>query len=85
MSIDVLIAPGLRELRGDIPVIVVGNKLDLRSGDAQAIESELRSAAAPIMEIFRQVETLMDCSAKKMINVSELMLFALSLAIARLI
>ena len=68
--------PRLRELRGDIPVIVAGNKLDLRSGDAQAIESELRSAAAPIMEIFRQVETLMDCSAKKMINVSELMLFA---------
>jgi len=68
--------PRLRDLRADMPVIVVGNKLDLRSGDAHAIESELRSAAGPIMEIFRQVETLMDCSAKKMINVSELMLFA---------
>lgn len=68
--------PRLRDLKADMPVIVVGNKLDLRSGDAHAIESELRSAAGPIMEIFRQVETLMDCSAKKMINVSELMLFA---------
>jgi len=68
--------PRLRDLKGDMPVIVVGNKLDLRSGDAHVIESELRSAAGPIMEIFRQVETLMDCSARKMINVSELMLFA---------
>ena len=68
--------PRLQSLRRDMPIIVVGNKLDLRIGDAHAIESELRSAAGPIMQIFRQVETLMDCSAKKMINISELMLFA---------
>jgi Ras family protein T1 len=68
--------PRLRDLHADMPVVVAGNKLDLRSGDAHAIESELRSAAGPIMQIFRQVETLIDCSAKKMVNVSELMLFA---------
>ena len=68
--------PRLRELTPDLPVVVVGNKLDLRSGDAQAIESELRNAALPLMGIFRQVETLMECSAKRSINISELMVLA---------
>jgi len=57
-------------------VVVVGNKVDLRPGDAQSIDKDLRSAAAPIMEIFKQVETCIECSAKKMINIPEVMVFA---------
>uniref|UniRef100_A0A7S4H970 Mitochondrial Rho GTPase n=1 Tax=Guillardia theta TaxID=55529 RepID=A0A7S4H970_GUITH len=68
--------PMLQATKESIPVVVAGNKLDLRSGDAHSIESELRNAAAPIMESFSIVETCIDCSAKRMINIPEVMLFA---------
>ena len=63
--------PMLQATKENIPVVVAGNKLDLRSGDAHSIESELRNAAAPIMESFSIVETCIDCSAKRMINIPE--------------
>ena len=63
--------PMLQATKESIPVVVAGNKLDLRSGDAHSIESELRNAAAPIMESFSIVETCIDCSAKRMINIPE--------------
>ena len=46
-------------------------QVDLRSGDAHRIESDLRNAAAPIMDAFTEVETCIECSAKKMINIAE--------------
>lgn len=52
-----------------LPVVVIGNKVDVRAGDSSRIDKDLRDAAAPIMEVFSEVETCIECSAKKMINI----------------
>ncbi|KDN47152.1 mitochondrial Rho GTPase 1 [Tilletiaria anomala UBC 951] len=66
--------PYLRSLGINVPVILVGNKIDLRSGDVtnKALEEEL----APIMTEFKEVETCVECSAKIPLNVSEVFYFA---------
>jgi len=55
-------------------VVLVGNKIDLRSGDVTnaALEEEL----APVMAEFKEVETCVECSAKIPLNVSEVFYFA---------
>ncbi len=66
--------PYLRSLGINVPVILVGNKIDLRSGNVtnKALEDEL----APIMAEFKEVETCVECSAKLTLNVSEVFYFA---------
>lgn len=66
--------PYLRSLGINVPVILVGNKIDLRSGNVtnKALEDEL----APIMAEFKEVETCVECSAKLPLNVSEVFYFA---------
>ena len=66
--------PYLRSLGINVPVILVGNKIDLRSGDVtnKALEDEL----APIMAEFKEVETCVECSARLPLNVSEVFYFA---------
>ena len=49
-----------------VPVIVVGCKLDLRD-DRQ---SSLEQVMAPLMQEFREIETCIECSAIKQIQVS---------------
>lgn len=48
-----------------VPVIVVGCKLDLRD-DRQ---SSLEQVMAPLMQEFREIETCIECSALKQIQV----------------
>jgi Ras family protein T1 len=48
-----------------VPVIVVGCKLDLRD-DSQ---SSLEQVMAPLMQEFREIETCIECSALKQIQV----------------
>ncbi|VFQ98805.1 unnamed protein product [Cuscuta campestris] len=50
------------------PVIVVGCMLDMRD-DQQAIS--LEQVMLPIMQQFREIETCIECSAYKLIQVSE--------------
>ncbi|KAN0064984.1 ERMES complex Ca(2+)-binding regulatory GTPase gem1 [Thecaphora frezii] len=66
--------PYIRSLGVNVPVILVGNKIDLRSGDVTnaALEDEL----APVMAEFKEVETCVECSAKIPLNVSEVFYFA---------
>jgi Ras family protein T1 len=66
--------PYIRSLGVNRPVILVGNKIDLRSGDVTnaALEEEL----APVMAEFKEVETCVECSAKIPLNVSEVFYFA---------
>lgn len=66
--------PYIRSLGINVPVILVGNKIDLRSGDVTnaALEDEL----APVMAEFKEVETCVECSAKIPLNVSEVFYFA---------
>ncbi|KAJ2719673.1 ERMES complex Ca(2+)-binding regulatory GTPase gem1 [Coemansia sp. Benny D115] len=66
----------LLRLQGiNLPVILVGNKVDLRDediGHATVLEDEV----VPIMNEYREIEICVECSAKALLNVSELFYFA---------
>ncbi|KDQ62481.1 hypothetical protein JAAARDRAFT_121545 [Jaapia argillacea MUCL 33604] len=66
--------PYFRQLGVNVPVILVGNKIDLRGGEVtnEALEDEI----IPIMNEFKEVETCVECSAKMPLNVSEVFYFA---------
>lgn len=66
--------PYFRQLGINVPVILVGNKIDLRGGEVtnKSLEDEIR----PIMAEFKEVETCVECSAKIPLNVSEVFYFA---------
>ncbi|KAF8229696.1 mitochondrial Rho GTPase [Tricholoma matsutake] len=66
--------PHFRQLGVNVPVILVGNKIDLRGGEVtnEALEDEI----IPIMNEFKEVETCVECSAKTPLNVSEVFYFA---------
>lgn len=49
-----------------MPVIVVGCKLDLRDENHQV---SLEQVMMPIMQQFREIETCIECSALKLIQV----------------
>uniref|UniRef100_A0A4W4EFM7 Mitochondrial Rho GTPase n=1 Tax=Electrophorus electricus TaxID=8005 RepID=A0A4W4EFM7_ELEEL len=52
-----------------IPIILVGNKSDLRSGSSM-------ETILPIMNQFSEIETCVECSAKNLKNISELFYYA---------
>ncbi|XP_020032714.1 mitochondrial Rho GTPase 2 [Castor canadensis] len=60
---------GRTERRPRLPIILVGNKSDLRPGST--MESVL-----PIMSQFPEIETCVECSAKHLRNISELFYYA---------
>ncbi|EIW81024.1 mitochondrial Rho 1 [Coniophora puteana RWD-64-598 SS2] len=66
--------PLFRQLGVNVPVILVGNKIDLRGGEVtnEALEDEI----LPIMNEFKEVETCVECSAQMPLNVSEVFYFA---------
>ncbi|XP_006462756.1 hypothetical protein AGABI2DRAFT_224362 [Agaricus bisporus var. bisporus H97] len=66
--------PHFRQLGVNVPVILIGNKIDLRGGEVtnEALEDEI----VPIMNEFKEVETCVECSAKLPLNVSEVFYFA---------
>jgi Ras family protein T1 len=71
--------PEIRRIRNEagksqVPVILVGNKIDLR-GDEVA-NPFLEQEIMPIMEEFKEVETCIECSAKRLLNVHEVFYFA---------
>ncbi|KAI3861214.1 hypothetical protein MKX03_016636, partial [Papaver bracteatum] len=58
--------PELRNLEVKVPVIVVGCKLDPRENKVN-----LKEVMSPIMQQFREIETCIECSAHKFIQVQE--------------
>ncbi|KAJ2501793.1 ERMES complex Ca(2+)-binding regulatory GTPase gem1 [Coemansia sp. RSA 1972] len=67
--------PLLRRQGVNLPVILVGNKVDMRdedTGRATVLEDEV----VPIMNEYREIEICVECSAKALLNVSELFYFA---------
>ncbi|GAA5875036.1 hypothetical protein JCM16303_004990 [Sporobolomyces ruberrimus] len=66
--------PTIRSLGVNVPVILIGNKIDLRDGDVtnQALEEEI----VPIMQEYKEVETCVECSALLPLNISEVFFFA---------
>lgn len=63
----------LRRLEVKVPVIVVGCKLDLRD-EQQAVS--LEQVMSPIMQQFREIETCIECSALKLIQIPEVFYYA---------
>ncbi|XP_041829966.1 mitochondrial Rho GTPase 2 isoform X1 [Melanotaenia boesemani] len=60
---------GDAEKGSKIPIILVGNKSDLRSGSSM-------ETILPIMNQFSEIETCVECSAKNLKNISELFYYA---------
>ncbi|PON76390.1 Parvalbumin [Parasponia andersonii] len=65
--------PKLRQLEVRVPVIVVGCKLDLRDENQQV---SLEQVMSPIMQQFREIETCIECSALKHIQIPEVFYYA---------
>ena len=66
--------PYIRSLGRNVPVVLVGNKIDLRGNNIQ--NEMLEAQIMPIMGEFKEVETCVECSAKQPLNVSEVFYFA---------
>ncbi|KAG9441791.1 hypothetical protein H6P81_017645 [Aristolochia fimbriata] len=66
--------PEMRRLEVKVPVIVVGCKLDLRENHDD--ERTLEQVMSPIMQQFREIETCIECSALKQIQVPEVFYYA---------
>ncbi|KAG0586008.1 hypothetical protein KC19_2G056100 [Ceratodon purpureus] len=64
--------PELRRLEIEVPIIVVGCKLDLRDESRSSLEQVM----APLMEEFREIETCIECSALKQIQIAEVFYYA---------
>ncbi|XP_062848747.1 mitochondrial Rho GTPase 2 isoform X2 [Trichomycterus rosablanca] len=60
---------GGAEKGSKLPIILVGNKSDLRSGSSM-------ETILPIMNQFSEIETCVECSAKNLKNISELFYYA---------
>ncbi|KJE94590.1 rho 1 protein [Capsaspora owczarzaki ATCC 30864] len=68
-----------------IPIILVGNKIDLRrnvgghtinSSDPHQNQNPLERGVAPIMRQYKEVETCVECSAKALQNIPEVFYYA---------
>ncbi|KAJ2551462.1 ERMES complex Ca(2+)-binding regulatory GTPase gem1 [Coemansia sp. RSA 1933] len=68
--------PLLRMQGINLPVILVGNKVDMRDDDAGNGVTVLEDEVVPIMNEYREIEICVECSAKALLNVSELFYFA---------
>ncbi|KAJ3239371.1 ERMES complex Ca(2+)-binding regulatory GTPase gem1 [Chytriomyces hyalinus] len=66
--------PYIRKLGRNVPIVLVGNKIDLRGSDYT--NESLEAQIAPIMNEFKEVETCVECSAKQPLNISEVFYFA---------
>ncbi|KAF9618858.1 hypothetical protein IFM89_002726 [Coptis chinensis] len=64
--------PELRRLDVNVPVIVVGCKLEVRDDTQTSLEQVM----SPIMQQFREIETCIECSAKNLIQVPEVFYYA---------
>ncbi|XP_057960485.1 mitochondrial Rho GTPase 1-like [Malania oleifera] len=65
--------PELRRLEVRVPVIVVGCKLDLRD---EQLQVSLELVMSPIMQQFREIETCIECSALKYIQIPDVFYYA---------
>ncbi|EFN55684.1 hypothetical protein CHLNCDRAFT_133936 [Chlorella variabilis] len=68
--------PELRRLGVHVPVMLVGCKSDVRTPNPVA-DRGLQEAVLPIVKAYPQIETCMECSAKKLQFVGEVFYYAL--------
>lgn len=65
--------PRIQKLNDKIPIILVGNKLDLRAAQS---ENELESTMTHFFMDFKQVEMGIECSAKGFMNLIDVVFCA---------
>ncbi|GAA6013790.1 hypothetical protein JCM11491_005100 [Sporobolomyces phaffii] len=70
--------PTIRSLGVNVPVILIGNKIDRRDAPNHAPLSnqQLEDDVVPIMQEYKEVETCVECSALLALNISEVFFFA---------
>lgn len=69
--------PKFRAMSLNVPVVLVGNKIDVRGGVADPeAASKMEAFIKPIMDRFREVDVCIECSAKTVSNISEVFYFA---------
>lgn len=61
--------PRITKLNEKVPVILCGNKMDLRSSNS---EGELESLLTPVCQEFRQAEMGIECSAKEYLGLDDI-------------
>ncbi|ORZ29229.1 P-loop containing nucleoside triphosphate hydrolase protein [Catenaria anguillulae PL171] len=66
--------PSIKSLGVNVPIVLVGNKIDIRGEDVT--NNMLEEEILPIMTEFKEVETCVECSAKQSLNISEVFYFA---------
>ncbi|KAI9219711.1 mitochondrial Rho 1 [Blastocladiella britannica] len=66
--------PLIKSLGVNVPIVLVGNKIDVRGDDVT--NNMLEEEILPIMTDFKEVETCVECSAKLSLNISEVFYFA---------
>lgn len=66
--------PYIRSLGVNVPVVIVGNKIDVRGSDMS--NPHLEEMILPLMNDFKEVETCVECSAKALVNIAEVFYFA---------
>lgn len=66
--------PYIRSLGVNVPVVIVGNKIDVRGLDMN--NPHLEETILPLMNDFKEIETCVECSAKQLVNIAEVFYFA---------
>lgn len=66
--------PFVRTFGPALPIILVGNKIDVRGPDV--VNDDLEDEILPLMSDFKEIETCVECSARTLINVAEAFYFA---------
>ncbi|KAK4536698.1 hypothetical protein CDCA_CDCA09G2723 [Cyanidium caldarium] len=68
--------PEFQRLNLDKPVVLVGNKMDLRNASPEGTARSLESEIMPIMNEHKNLETCIEASSKQLFNVAEVFYFA---------
>lgn len=66
--------PYIRSLGANVPVVIVGNKIDVRGADMN--NPQLEEIILPLMNDFKEIETCVECSARELVNIAEVFYFA---------
>jgi Ras family protein T1 len=62
--------PYIRSQGSNLPVVLVGNKIDLRTQSTDALSNQaLEAEIFPVMQAWKEIETCVECSAKSCTNI----------------
>ena len=68
--------PLIRKHAVNKPILLVGNKIDLRRSDIGAENAKVEQFIIPLMNKFEEIQTCIECSAREILNVAEVFYFA---------